>query len=107
MPPGSPSDGTLRFCWDFSESISMSVIFIVVASEPERAVPAVLHGSVPVLVSPGGRTTAPRAADASRIEMRLLRDTRSVLEYLPNKITERRAGAKVQSAIIHLGGSVT
>jgi len=30
----------------------------------------------------GDRTTPPQATDASRIEMRLLRDTRRVLEYL-------------------------
>jgi len=30
----------------------------------------------------GDRTTPPQATDVSRIEMRLFRDTKSVLEYL-------------------------
>jgi len=49
----------------------MSTISVVVS---ERSVLGNEHA--------GDRTTPPHATDASRIEMRLLRDTRRVLEYL-------------------------
>jgi hypothetical protein len=39
--------------------------------------------AVPVKGSIGARITPPQAVEVSRIEMRLLSDTRSVLEYLP------------------------
>jgi len=52
-------------------SISISTISVVVS---ERSV----LGNEPA----GDRTTPPHATDASRIDMRLLRDTRRVLEYL-------------------------
>ena len=52
-------------------SISTNTISVVVS---ERSV----LGNEPV----GDRTTPPQATDASRIEIRLLRDTRRVLEYL-------------------------
>jgi hypothetical protein len=51
--------------------MSMSTISVV-ASE------RVVQGNDP----PGDRMTPPRAVDVSRIEMRLLRDARRVLEYL-------------------------
>ena len=80
FPPNPPSDdrsygsitysgGILKEFEDFSMSMRM---MSVVASE--RAV----LGSDPA----GDRTTPPQATDVSRIEMRLLRDTRRVLEYL-------------------------
>ena len=50
--------------------MSMSMMSVVAS---ERAV----LGS-----DPGDRTTPPQATDVSRIEIRLLRDTRRVLEYL-------------------------
>jgi hypothetical protein len=61
--------GSLKAFERFSMSMSM---MSVVASER------------PVLVNDptGDRTTPPQATDVSRIEMRLFRDTRSVLEYL-------------------------
>lgn len=66
----SPSECILRFWGVFF--ISMSMMSIV---SSERAV---LLGNVPA----GVRTTPPQATDALRIEIRLLRDTRRVLEYL-------------------------
>ena len=84
LPPSPPSDdrsydsitytgGIFEEFEDFSMSMSM---MSVIASEW-----AVL-GCGPV----GDRTTPPQATDVSRIEMRLLRDTRRVLEYLSKTI---------------------
>ena len=67
------SGGSLEALKDFS--MSMSTISIAAS---ERAVP----GTDPT----GDRTTPPQAVNVSRIEMRLLRDTRRVLEYLPMSI---------------------
>jgi len=55
--------------------MSMSTISVV---DSKRAVP----GNDPT----GDRMTPPQAVDVSRIEMRLLRDTRRVLEYLSMSI---------------------
>jgi len=38
----------------------------------------------------GDRTTPPQATDVSRIDMRLLRDTRRVLEYLSKTIIDQQ-----------------
>ena len=38
----------------------------------------------------GDRMTPPQATDVSRIEMRLLRDTRRVLEYLPKTFIDQQ-----------------
>jgi hypothetical protein len=70
----SPRARTLRAFSCFSFSISMSTMSVV-ASE------RLLLGHVPE----GNWTTPPRTTEASRIEMRLLRDTRRVLEYLSKK----------------------
>ena len=69
--------GSLKVLEDFS--MSMSTISVVAS---ERAVP----GIDPT----GDRTTPPQAVDVSRIEMRLLRDTRRVLEYLSMTISQRQ-----------------
>ena len=84
LPPTPPSDdrsygsipcsgSILKEFEDFSMSMSM---MSVVGSERARL------GYVPA----GDRTTPPQATDVSRIVMRLLRDTRSVLEYLSKTI---------------------
>ena len=79
----SPSARTLRAFSCFSFSISMSTMSVVAS---ERLV----LGHVPE----GNWTTAPRTTEASRIEMRLLRDTRRVLEYLSKKnVRQRWCGA--------------
>jgi len=83
LPPSPPSDDrsydsityTGGIFEEFEDFSSMSLVSVV-ASEW-----AVL-GRGPV----GDRTTPPQATDVSRIEMRLLRDTRRVLEYLPKII---------------------
>ena len=59
------------------EDFSMSISTISVVTS-ERAVP----GNEPT----GDRTTPPQAVDVSRIEIRLLRVTRRVLEYLSMSI---------------------
>jgi hypothetical protein len=60
-------------------SMSMSTMSVVAS---ERAVKLVGH-------MPAGDRMAPRwATDVSRVEMRLLRDTRRVLEYLSVENTE-------------------
>jgi hypothetical protein len=63
------SGGNLKAFERFSMSMST---MSVVASE------RVVLGNDPT----GDRTIPPQATDVSRIEMRLFRDTRSVLEYL-------------------------
>jgi hypothetical protein len=63
--------------------MSMSTMSVVAS---ERAVELVGH-------MPAGDRTAPRwATDVSRIEMRLLRDTRRVLEYL--SVRNENTGSK-------------
>jgi hypothetical protein len=66
------SGGILKEFEDFS--MSMSVMSVV----SER----VVLGNDPA----GDRTIPPQATDVSRIERRLLRDTRRVLEYLSKTV---------------------
>jgi hypothetical protein len=71
--------GSLKALEDFS--VSMKMICLVPS---ER----VVLGNDPTA---GDRTTPPQAVDVSRIEMRLLMDTRKVLEYLSMAIIAQRS----------------
>ena len=75
----SPSARTLRAFSCFSFSMSMSTMSVVASEWP-------VLGNVPA----GDRMTPPQATEASRIEMRLLRDTKRVLEYLSKKNVRQR-----------------
>jgi len=70
----SPSSRTLRAFSSFSFSLSTSTDSVVASERP-------VLGYVPA----GDTTTPPQATEASRIEMRLLRIRRRVLEYLSKK----------------------